>query len=460
MFRAGAFLNRSDLAAMVRLATPIVTVQVGLMLMGVVDTMMVGRIDAQALAAVALANVYIWNVLVFTMGVLLVLDPVVAQAVGAADRPGVALAVQRGFVMVPLLTVVAMAAMLPVESVLRLFNQTPEVIPQATEYVIITTLGVLPFHLFTVLRQSLQSMKHLKPVVVAIVAANVANVVANWALIFGNLGFEPMGVAGSGWATVICRWFMALGLLAFGWRWLREYLWPWRRASLALGPMWRLLRLGLPIGGHMLLETGAFAVVAFLMGTLGAVEMAAHQIALNLAALTFMVPMGIAQAAAVLVGHGIGSGDQAAARRTAMTGIVAGAVFMCFTAALFLTLPRTLSQMFTDDGAVIALAAVLLPIAGVFQVFDGLQAVSAGVLRGIGDTRWPFITGLVGFWVVGLGASGVFAFVMSMGAVGLWWGFVAGLAVVAGMLLWRVHERFRQDLRRIHVDHPAPGSLP
>jgi MATE family multidrug resistance protein len=444
---------RAELRAMVRLALPVVLVQVGIMLMGVVDTIMVGRVSAAALAAVALGNMYFFAVAIVGQGVLMALDPVVAQAVGARDEIGVARGVQRGMVIAVALTAASTALLLPAEPVLRGLRQPAEVVPLAAAFARLMVPGMLPFFGFIVLRQSLQAMGRMRPIVVTIVAANLLNAALDWVLIFGHLGAPPLGVVGSAWATTTSRWVMGLGLLALAWPAIRPHLAPWRRDAWALGPIVRMLRLGIPIGLQYELEYGAFASIGLLMGLLGTVPMAGHQVALNLASLTFMVPLGVSGAAAVLVGRAVGRADAVEARRAAGAALACGAAFMACTALVMLAVPTPLARVYTNDARVVAIAATLIPIAGVFQVFDGLQAVGTGVLRGVGDTRAAMIAGFVGYWLIGIPISAWLGFRTRAGPVGLWWGLVAGLAAVAVFLLVRIrHKLWRREVRRVEVD--------
>lgn len=433
---------------MARLALPIVLVQVGLMLPGFVDTLMVGRVSPRALAAVALANLYFFNVIVGAQGTLMALDPLVSQAVGARDEPALRDAVQRGAVLAIALAAVTALMLQPAEWLFRLAHQPPEVIGDAAGVARISAWGTLPYLVFTHLRQCLQAMHRVRAIVVAIVAANVANVALNWVLIFGHLGAPPMGAAGSGWATVISRWLMAALILALSARTMRPYL-ALRRSAATWAAQRELLRIGVPIGIQQGLEAAAFGTIGILMGGLGMLEMASHEIALSLAAMTFMVPLGVGAAAAVRVGHAVGAGDAAGVRRAAMSALVIGVGFMTLTGATFLAIPRALAGMYTDHAEVIALAASLIPIAGVFQVFDGIQAVGSGILRGIGDTRVALLVYLAGFWCVGVPVSAWLAFGAGYRATGLWWGFVAGLGAVAIFLLLRVRVRLARAIQRI-----------
>jgi MATE family, multidrug efflux pump len=437
---------------MLRLAVPVVTVQVGMMAMGVVDTIMVGHISAQALAAVALGNLYFFSLAIFAMGTLMVLDPVVAQAVGAQDQPAVARAVQRGCLMAILLAIPTSILLLVAGPLFQLAHQPAEVIPLAAGYSVRTAPGVLPFLLFIVFRQSLQAMGRTAPIVGAIIAANLANGVLNWAFIFGHLGFPAMGVEGSAWATSLSRGLLILGLWIGAQRELLPMLVPVRPETWHLEPLRRMLRLGAPIGAQQLLEFGAFALVALMMGWIGTREMAGHQIAINLAALTFMVPLGVGDAASVLVGRAVGRGDVLGTRAAARAAFACGVAFMSLTGALFLTAPSALARLYSRDLEVIAVAATLIRIAGVFQIFDGLQVVGAGILRGLGDTRAPMLICLLGYWLLGIPLSAYLAFSVGMGPPGLWWGLVLGLGVVAILLLARVRSRLARKQPRVLID--------
>jgi MATE family multidrug resistance protein len=439
---------------MLRLAIPVVIIQVGMMAMGVVDTVMVGHISAQALAAVALGNLYFFTLAVFALGTLMVLDPVVAQAIGAGDGPAVARGVQRGVLIAAVLTIPAVLLLTSAASVFALARQPAEVIPLAAAYAVRTAPGTFPFLLFVVFRQSLQAMGRTAPIVGAIVGANLANAALNWILIFGHLGFPAMGVVGSAWATTISRGLLVLGLWIAARRELMPLVWPVRAEIWRVEPLIRMFRLGLPIGAQHVLEFGAFALVALMMGWMGTREMAGHQVAINLAALTFMVPLGVGDAASVLVGQAVGRGDPEGTRGAARAAFACGVTFMAMTGAIFLSFPEDLARLYSRDPAVTGVAAILIPIAGVFQVFDGTQVVAGGVLRGLGDTRAPMIANLLGYWAVGIPVSLYLGFRAGLGPAGLWWGLVLGLGLVGVSLLLRVRSRLARRQRRVVIDTP------
>jgi multidrug resistance protein, MATE family len=420
--------------------------------MGVVDTAVVGRVSGQDLAAVALGHLYVIAASAFGFGVLLALDPLVAQAVGAGDETGITRALQRGLILAALLAVPGAAVLIPGEQVFSVLHQPPEVIPIAAGYARISAPGLFPFFVFVVLRQSLQAVERLRPIVMTIVIANLANLGLDVVLVFGLAGMPRLGALGSAWATLACRWLMAVGLLVLARRDLGPHLQRLDRAALRLKPLLATVRLGAPIGGQLQLEMAAFAAVALFMGAFGTIEVAAHQVALTLASLTFMVPLGISGAAAVRVGNAVGAGDVVRARGAAAAALLTGAAFMVVTGAGFLLLPGLLATIFTDVFEVRELAGRLIPVAGFFQVFDGLQVVAIGVLRGTGDTRAPMVVGILGFWLIGIPVSLALAYPLGLGPVGLWWGLVAGLGTVAILLLMRVRHRFGGEIDRVAVE--------
>lgn len=444
---------RDDLRDMAQVAAPIVLINLGIQAMGVVDALMVGRLGGAAIAAVALGNFYVFNVSVFGIGLLFAIDPVVAQGVGAGDTLAVARGVQRGLIVAALVSVVVMLALLPGEWVLGALRQPADVVSDTAVYTRRRLLGVLPFFVFNVFRQTLQAMGPTRPIIIAALLANVVNVVANWVLIFGNLGAPALGVEGAGYATAISTWVMTIVLILMSWPLMRGTVRPWHPEVLHWAPMKRLLRIGTPIGVQWFFESFAFGLTALFMGWMGTAALAGHEIALNMAAMTFMVPLGISGAAAVVVGRAIGRGDMASARRDAAAAIICGVGFMSVSALVFVLAPEWLATRYTTEAATVAVAVAIIPIAGWFQVFDGLQAVTSGVLRGVGDTRIPAILHMVAFWGIGIPLGWYLGFHTPLRERGLWLGLVAGLAAAAILQSARVWRRLRRPITRIHLDH-------
>lgn len=441
-----------DVREMARLAAPIVLINVGVQLMGVTDALMVGRLGGAAIAAVALGNFYFWNASVFGIGLLFALDPIVSQAVGAQDSEGVARGVQRGVVLALIVSTVVSLMLLPGESLLGMLGQPAEVVPATAEYARRRVLGVLPFFLFTVWRQTLQAMGPVKPILLAALIGNIVNIIGNWFLIFGNMGAPKLGVNGSGYATALAMWVMMLSLLVIGWKHLRTALLPWRAESIAWAPVRRLLLIGIPIGVQWFFESFAFGLTALFMGWMGTPSLAGHEIALNMASLTYMIPLGFSGAAAAIVGRAVGRGDIVAAKRDALAAIVCSVSVMCISAMGFVFAPEWLAGRYTGEVATLSVAVSLIPLAGAFQLFDGAQAVIGGVLRGTGDTRVPAILHLLAFWGVGVPLGAYLGFYTPLREQGFWWGLVAGLGAAALLQGTRLFYRFRGPILRIRME--------
>ncbi|MGQ0551789.1 MAG: MATE family efflux transporter [Planctomycetota bacterium] len=465
---------RGEALAQARLALPVVFVQVGMMTMNVVDGLMVGRLPgdtAGPIAAVAIGGLFTWMLIGFSMGVILAVDPLVNQALGAGDRVGEARAVQRGLLLAGLLSVPVGLIILLAEPVLRWAGQPESIVPVAADYALWMIPSIPAFLAFVVLRPTLQAQHRMRPIVLVILLANLLNAALDWGFVHGRMGLPALGVVGVAMATSICRWAMLAGLLALAWPALAPRLRPLQPNLLQLRPLVGMLRLGLPIGTQMLLEMGAFALVGLSMGRLGEAELAGHYIALNLASLSFMVPLGISIAASVRVGQAVGRGDHEGLRRAVRAALVLGAGVMLLFSVVFGLLPEALARFYTPDVRVVGMAASLLPLAAAFQVFDGLQVVCSGILRGTADTKVAMLLHLLGFWVLGIPLSFVLAFTLGYGPQGLWAGLAVALAAVAGVLLLRVRWRIATLPVRVQLDEapfvrsprraqPEPAATP
>jgi MATE family multidrug resistance protein len=439
---------REELAATVRLAAPVVFVQLGSMLMGVVDTIMLGHLSAEALAAGALGHSTNITLLMFGLGTLAALDPLISQAYGAREPEAVGAHLQRGMLLALALSLPMGLLLWDIAPLLRAVGQPEAVIGDAAAYARGIVWGVPAYFLFMVVRQTLQAMSMVRPAGWAIVVGNILNALLDWVLIFGHLGFPVLGVAGSAYATSTARWLMLAWLVFASRRQLAPYWRGFTAEAVRLSSYLRLLRIGVPIGLHQSIEILLFASAGLLMGRMGVAQLAGHQITLNLASLSFMVPLGISGAATTRVGNAIGRQDMPGARRAASACLILGGAVMVLFALLFGVFPETLARIYTQDPATIAMAMILLPVAAMFQVFDGLQVVSVGVLRGAADTAVPAVLAFLGFWAVGLPSGWFLGFRLGFGAPGIWWGLTLGLAAVAGLLLLRIAARFRGHIAR------------
>lgn len=419
-----------ELRALARLAWPAVVGQLGTMAMGVVDLWAVGALGKEATAAVGIGNTLSFGVLVIGFGAVAGADGAVAQAWGAG-RPGDAgTHSARAAVVAAVLAVGIVAVHLLAEPLLRALGQSPDVIPLAGTYARGLAASVPPVLGFQVVRQLLQGRGVVRPAMVAVLVGNVVNLVLVTALVRG-LGF---GLGGAAAATTAVRWVM--------FAWLVRAALPTLREASPTGPV--LSRPALraaaasaaPVALQMGLEVWAFNAGVFLAGRLGATEAAAHTVALNLASLSFMVPLGVASAAATRVGNAVGAGLDW--RRAGWTAVAAGAGVMTLSAAAFTLFPRPLGAFYNDDPAVLALVCTVLPIAGLFQLFDGTQVVAFGVARGRDDNRVPALFNVVGHWLVGLPLAVWLVEGRGVGLPGVWAGYTAGLGVVAALLMSRL----------------------
>ena len=430
---------------MLRLAVPVVLAELGWMAMGVVDTLMVGPLGPEAIGAVGIGSSLFTSIVIFAMGLLLGLDTLVSQAFGGGRVEECHRWLLHGVAMSVIVALPAVFVLLGMAALLSRWGLDAAVLPLTQPYLQILTWSVVPLVMYATFRRYLHGMHVVRPVMIALVAANITNAFMNWVLIYGHFGAPAMGVRGSAWATVIARVAMAAYLLVV--IVVRER---GRRPGLFETPLtldgdWmrRLFALGFPAAAQITLEVGVFAAATALAGRLAPTALAAHQIALNIAACAFMVPLGVSSAAAVRVGHAIGRRDVLAAERAGWTALLFGAAFMSATALLFVFVPRALIGAFTTDAGVLAIGSSLLLVAAVFQLFDGIQGVATGVLRGVGDTRTPMIWNLFAHWFIGLPVGYALCFVFGIGVVGLWWGLSSGLIIcgVALSVVWtrRIH---------------------
>ncbi len=431
---------RLEIRKMVALGLPVAGAQLSTMMLGVVDTIMVGRVSVEAIAAAALANVWIFGTIMFANGILFGLDPIVAQSHGAGDGERAGRALQAGLFLSLLLSVPVALLWTQTERFLLLAGQDPSLAGLAHTYTVVQIPGVPFFLAYSALRQYLQGREHMRPALFVVLAANVF---FNWVLIFGNLGVPALGLLGAGVATSLTRVVSFVGLVLFVWAFrLHEGAWvPWSRSSVSAPRVREVVSIGLPVGAQLALEIWAFSGASLLAGLLGTVPLAAHTIALNLASLSFMMPLGISQGAATRVGNLVGAGDAEGAQRAAWVSVALGAGVMAGAATLFVTLRAWLPRIYTAEADLVAACAAVLPIAAAFQVFDGTQVVAGGVLRGLGRTRPAMLFNLVGYWVLGLPVGAWLAFERGLGIAGIWWGFVIGLGVVALLLVLFVHYR-------------------
>ena len=447
----------AELPPLLALALPLVLGELGWIAMSIVDTAMLGRApgSALALAASSLAQV-LFNTLAFgTGGVLLALDTLISQALGEGDRAGANRWLLHGIAAALVLAALLSTVVMTIPVLLLRLPVDRAVLHNAIPALHGLNYGVVPLLLYFALRRYLQAAHHGGAIMAALVSANGINVLGDWLLIYGHrwilwgrpLAIPAFGVAGSAWATSAARLYLMLFLLgAIGWA-NRKHGYRLRETPLALelSQLRRIVRMGVPVGAQIFVEVAIFALATSVIATFGAVPLAGHEIALQCASVTYMVPLAISDATSVRVGHAIGRaraglGEVGRIAAAGWSGILVGAGSMLLFALLFLLIPERIARLFTPDPLVIGAAAPLLLVAAGFQFFDGVQSTATGALRGTGKTLAPLLIQIVCFWAVGMPLGVLFAFTLHRGAVGVWWGLSIGLILGSVALLWQWHS--------------------
>jgi len=441
-----------EIRAMVALAGPVVITQLAHISLGFVDTVMVGRLGSDFLAGVALGNTMFYTATIFCMGIVMAVGPMVSQAFGAGNDDPIGRSVRQGMWLAAALTIPAFLFLWNAAPILRMLGQSAPTIELSAAYLRAISWGIFPFLGFSALRGFNEAVSNPRPVTVIALFGVVMNVGANYVLMFGKLGFPAMGLVGTGWASSFVFWFIFLGLILYS---------VVKRSFSRYGIFSKLgrpdphyfkelFRIGWPIGASMGVEMSLFMIAVMMMGWIGTAQLAAHQVAIQCAAFTFMVPLGIGMASSVRVGQAVGANDRDGIVRSGVVGIGLSVVFMTAAAVLFWTAPRSVISLYldlgsTDNAPVIEIAVSLLGIAAVFQVFDGIQVSAMGALRGLKDTKTPMMLAMVAYWPVGLTAAFGLAFVLNLGEVGLWWGLVSGLGCAAILLTIRFFRQTAPD---------------
>jgi multidrug resistance protein, MATE family len=443
-FRGGAIAG--ELRATIALAAPLAAANLALMAMGVTNTVMVGRLGGMALAAAGLGGMFYFTAGIILQGVLFAVAPLAAHALGSADRHAAARVAGAGLALAALMSLPFAAGLGSLHRVLQALGYHPALAAAIGHYLQALAWGAPAFLGFGVLRSLFAALSQARSVMAVLLIGVLSNAALSWAMVFGHFGSPALGIVGSGYASAVNQWLMLAGL-AFclavlphsrGLHLLRAALTPRR------GDMADILRLGLPIGGIRGIEAGLFLAAGVIMGLLGPAALGAHQLVINCASISFMVPLGLSQAATVRVAYEIGSGRPVAARRAGFVALAIGAGFMAAAAIVLWTLPRAIIAAYVDTAdpanqELVAIAQRLIAVAAIFQIFDGAQTIAVGALRGYQDVIGPLLLATFGYWGVGFLGGCALAFPLGWGPVGLWWGFALGLAAVAVMLTLRLY---------------------
>lgn len=421
------------------LAYPVILSQLGHIMVGVVDTAMVGQIGTIPQAAVALSNSLYTLVLVFGLGVSYGITPLVAAADSSKNFPESAALLKHGIIINTILGILLFLLLFMISPVLNLFNQKQEVVDLAIPFLNVMMLGMIPLCIFSGFKQFTEGLSFTRIAMLITVGANLLNILLNYLMIFGRWGFPEMGLMGSCWASFIARVAMALAMFAYVYynRHFKVYWQGFSFRNISKDLTKKILGIGVPSGLQWVFEVGAFAFAVIMIGWISPDAQAAHQVALSLAATTYMMASGLSAAASVRVGNQLGLKNREGVRAAGFSAFIMVLAFMGIMALCFIIFQDQLPAIFSKENNVISISASLLVIAAFFQLSDGIQVVGLGALRGVKDVKIPTIITLIAYWVIGLPMSYIFGFTMNLGVQGIWYGLSLGLTIAAILLFWR-----------------------
>ena len=428
------------------LAYPIIVGQLGFIMMGVVDSLMVGQIGAAPLAAAALGNSFTILIHIIGYGVSMAVTPLVAIAVGAKRFDECGIYFRQSLLVNTIFSIVLMITTIVCADLIIYFEQPMEVQIQAISYMKILGFSIIPMMLFQTYKQFIEGLSVMVPAMIITLAANIINAFSNWVFIFGNVGFPALGLDGAGWATFASRMFMMLTIMVYvmSRNRYKKYDVSFHFKSVNFSVIKKILSLGLPSGFQYFFEIGAFSFAVIMVGWLGTNQQAAHQIAINLASISFMAALGISVAGSIRVGNAVGKQDTKEIRRAGFTASFMGASMMAFAGIIFIVFRNFLPTLYIEDSLVISISSSLLIIAALFQISDGTQAVGIGILRGLTDVKIPTAITFIAYWIVGLPTGYLFAFIFKLGVQGVWIGLLLGLTTSAILLTLRFNIKSRQ----------------
>ncbi len=426
-----------------QLAYPVIIGQLGIIMMGVVDSLMVGHLGAAPLAAASLGNSLAFIILIIGIGVSLAVTPLVAIAVGANRFEDCGVYFRQSLLVNSVLAILIILVVYFAADLIQYFNQPVEVQIQAKSYMKIIGFSAVPLMFFQTYKQFIEGLSVMRPAMIITLIANLVNAFANWVLIFGNLGFPALELNGAGWATFGSRLFMALALMGFVMnnKFFKQYDVSFHFKNINWPVIKKILSLGLPSGFQYFFEVGAFSFAVVMVGWLGTKQLAAHQIAINLASISFMAVLGISVAGSIRVGNAVGMKDIAETRKAGFTASLLGASIMLVAGVIFILFRNFLPTLYVNDEIVISYASSLLIIAALFQLSDGTQAVGIGILRGLTDVKIPTAITFIAYWIVGLPVGYLLGFTFELGVQGVWIGLLLGLTTSAILLTLRFNSR-------------------
>jgi MATE family multidrug resistance protein len=422
-----------------KLAYPVMMSQLGQVLVGVADSMMVGQIGKDSLAGASLGNSLFVLFLTFGIGISYGITPLVAQADGEGNAGTIMDLLKHGFLVNLITSMLLLLLLMATSMVFPYLGQPGPVVSLSVPYFIVISWSIIPFMVFQTARQFAEGLSLTRQAMIITVSGNILNILLNYFLIFGKIGFPAMGLLGAGIATLISRIIMAALMFLFVYYHKRFAIYweNFEKYGISTHIMKRILSIGLPSGFQFIFEVGAFSFAAVMVGWIGTTALAAHQIAISLASITYMMATGIATATTIRTGNQLGRNDAEMLRKVGWTGFLLGAVFMGISALVMISFNHRLPYLYIDDLEVISVAAELILIAAVFQISDGLQVVGLGALRGMSDVSIPTLITLLAYWILALPVGYILGIYLHFGALGVWVGLLVGLTVTAALLIYR-----------------------
>ena len=430
---------KKDFRLNLKLALPLMASQLGQVVVNFVDNIMVAKLGPAALAGVSFANALYAICLVFGMGISFALPPLISEAQGAVDDRRISSYFKHSLIVNLAFGVFSMILLIAFIPFMKYLGQDPEIIPHAADYMYYSALGMIPFMIFQTLRCYSDGLSETLPSMIIIILGNLLNVILNYLLIFGHWGLPEMGAAGAALSSLISRVFMVFGILIIfrHWKNLWIYLSEVRFNMYKSSYFKKILSLGIPSSFQMTFELTAFSAAAIIMGFIGKIEQASHQIAINLASITFMIATGLAMASTIRVGNQLGKGDISKVKDAGYSAMIQITIFMIVAAIGFVLARHLLPTIYMDNAEVISIAAYLLLAAAIFQIPDGIQVITLSALRGLQDVKVPTFITFLSYWLLGIPCSYILAITLEWGPIGVWIGLILGLTISAIFLSYR-----------------------
>ena len=425
------------------LSYPVIIGQLGFIMMGVVDSLMVGKLGSTFLAAASIGNSLTFIIFIVGIGTSMAVTPLVAISVGARKFEDCGIYFRQSLLVNLIIGFIMMLIVYFLADFITLFGQNKEVVPLAISYTKILSFGAIPLMIFQTYKQFIEGLSIMRPAMIIVIAANFVNAFVNWILIFGKFGFPELQLDGAGWATFASRVFMCLTLMIFvmNVKSFKQYDVSFHFKNINFPVIKKILSLGLPSGTQYFFEVGAFSFAVVMVGWLGSKQLAAHQIAINLASISFMAALGISAAGGIRVGNAVGRQNISETRKAGFTAIFLGASLMFCAGIIFIIFRNILPAFYINEKDVIKIASSLIVIAALFQLSDGTQAVGIGILRGLTDVKIPTAITFIAYWIVGLPVGYLLGFILDYGVQGVWIGLLIGLTTSGVLLTLRFNAK-------------------